>query len=160
MVRKELYTKIAISILVCLAVGFIGGSATSTSVSTWYADLEKPFFTPPNGLFAPVWTFLYIGMGIAVGRVWQKGTHHRWVKTALYFFTFQLLFNVLWSLVFFGMRSTGLGLVVISILWPLILITYRRFRVVSPKASWLLIPYLVWVGFAWVLNFEIWRLNS
>lgn len=160
MVKSKLITKIAVSVLVCLAVGFIGGAATSLSVSTWYAELDKPVFTPPNAIFAPVWTILYLGMGVAAGAVWHKGTHHRWVKTALYFFTFQLLFNVLWSLVFFGLRSPGLGLLVISILLPLIVITYRRFRVVSLKASWLLLPYIAWVSFAWVLNFEIWRLNS
>jgi tryptophan-rich sensory protein len=156
---SKVLTRIGLSVLACLAVGFISGAATSSSVDTWYAALEKPSFTPPNYLFAPVWTVLYVCMGVAAGVVWSRGFHHRWVKTALYFFVFQLVFNALWSLVFFGTQNTGMGLVVISILIPLIVITIRKFRVVSIKGAWLMVPYLAWVSFAWVLNFEIWRLN-
>lgn len=157
---KKLYTRIAISVLICLAVGFLGGAATQSSVTTWYADLEKPSFTPPDYVFGPVWSLLYVLMGIAAGRVWYKGLHHRWVKTALYFFVFQLLLNATWSLVFFGTRSPGMGLVVISALLALLIVTLRKFRVVSVVSSWLLLPYLLWVAFAWALNFEIWRLNA
>lgn len=151
--------KILIAVLVCLVVGFLSGFATQSSVDTWYETLNKPSFNPPNWIFAPVWTVLYILMGIAAGIVWSKGYYHKWVKTAMYHFFFQLLFNVLWSLVFFGYRSPGLAFLVIIILLILIILTYKWFRIVNKTAAYLLIPYLIWVGFATILNFSIWQLN-
>jgi len=150
---------ISISVLVCLLVGFIGSIVTQTSIDGWYLGLEKPDFTPPNWLFAPVWTFIYILMGVALGLVWNRGFHHVWVKTAFYHFGFQLLLNTAWSIVFFGLKLPLLGLFIIVSLFILILFTIKWFKVASPLAAYLLIPYAVWVAYAAILNYEIWRLN-
>jgi len=151
--------KILIAVAVCLVIGFFSGFATQSSIDSWYVTLNKPSFNPPNWIFAPVWTLLYILMGIAAGIVWSKGYYHKWVKTAMYYFVFQLLFNGLWSIVFFGFQSPGLALIVILILLVLIALTYKWFKVVSNTAAYLLIPYFAWVLFATVLNFSIWQLN-
>ncbi|WP_028376530.1 TspO/MBR family protein [Leeuwenhoekiella sp. MAR_2009_132] len=151
--------RILIAVFICLAVGFIGAVATQSSVTTWYPTLTKPFFTPPNWLFAPVWTTLYILMGIAAGLVWDGGFYHKWVKTALYHFGFQLLLNAFWSIIFFGLHLIMPALLVITALLILLLFTYKWFRVVNVKAAFLLIPYIIWVCYATALNFEIWRLN-
>lgn len=156
---KKRIVYIAISVAVCLLIGFLSSIATQSSVNDWYVTLNKPGFTPPNALFAPVWTTLYILMGISAGIVWSKGYHHIWVKTALYHFVFQLLFNALWSIVFFGLKNPLLGLVVILILLTLIMLTIRWFRVISKPAALLLVPYLLWVAFASALNYKIWELN-
>ena len=152
--------KIIIAVAVCLGIGFFSGFATQSSIDSWYETLNKPAFNPPNWIFAPVWTLLYILMGIAAGIVWSKGFHHKWVKTALYHFIFQLLFNGLWSIVFFGFRSPGFALIVILVLLVLIVLTYKWFKIVNNTAAYLLLPYLLWVGFATILNFSIWQLNS
>jgi len=159
-VKNKTLVKILISVIICLGVGFMSSIATQTGVDGWYKTIVKPSFNPPNYIFGPVWTVLYIMMGIAAGLVWSRGTHHIWVKTALYHFVFQLLFNALWSLVFFGLEKPFWALIVILILFVLILLTIKWFKVVNKKAAYLLIPYALWVLFATVLNFEIWRLNS
>ncbi len=151
--------KILIAVAVCLGIGFFSGFATQSSIDTWYLTLNKPSFNPPNWIFAPVWTLLYILMGIAAGIVWSKGYYHKWVKTAMYHFVFQLLFNGLWSIVFFGFKSPGLALIVILILIVLVALTYKWFKIVSKNAAYLLIPYFAWVVFATILNFSIWQLN-
>ena len=102
-------TRIAISVAVCLLIGFLSGFATQSSVGDWYVTLNKPSFNPPNWVFAPVWTVLYVMMGVAAGIVWIKGFYHIWVKTALYHFGFQLMFNALWSIVFFVGWDAGRG---------------------------------------------------
>ena len=153
------FKRILLAVFVCIAVGALSGIATQSSVDSWYVQLNKPSFNPPNAVFAPVWTVLYVMMGIAAGLVWNRGFHHLWVKTALYHFGFQLLLNALWSIVFFGLRLPGAALVVIGALLLMILLTIRWFRVVYPIAAWLMVPYLIWVLFAAVLNYEIWRLN-
>jgi len=142
-----------------LLIGFLSGFATQSSVTDWYLTLNKPSFNPPNSIFAPVWTVLYVMMGVAAGLVWSKGFHHVWVKTALYHFGFQLLFNALWSIVFFGFKNPLWGLFVIIILLVFILFTIKWFRVVHKTAAYLLIPYLIWVCFAAILNYKIWELN-
>jgi tryptophan-rich sensory protein len=157
MKKKALYIVIAVTI--CLLIGFLAGFATQSSVGTWYATLNKPSFNPPNWLFGPVWTLLYILMGIAAGLVWAKGFYHVWVKTALYYFGFQLLFNALWSIVFFGFQEPFWALLVILVLLILILLTIKWFKIVSRPAAYLLLPYLLWVSFAMVLNYKIWELN-
>lgn len=156
---KKKLTYIAIAILVCLLIGFLSSFATQSSVNDWYVGLNKPNFNPPNWIFAPVWTTLYILMGISAGIVWSKGFHHIWVKTALYHFGFQLLFNALWSIVFFGLKSPFWAFLVILVLLTLIVLTMKWFRVVSKLASFLLVPYLLWVCFATLLNYKIWELN-
>ncbi len=157
MKKKGLYIIIAVAI--CMVIGFLSGFATQSSVNTWYVGLNKPIFNPPNWLFAPVWTVLYIMMGIAAGIVWAKGFYHLWVKTALYHFGFQLLLNATWSVVFFGLREPFWAFIVIITLLILIVLTIRWFKVVSKIAALLLIPYLLWVCFATVLNYKIWELN-
>ena len=158
--KKSTLLKIIISVTICLVVGFMASIATQSSVNTWYETLEKPFFTPPNYLFGPVWTVLYILMGISAGIVWSRGLHHVWVKTALYHFVFQLMFNALWSLVFFSVQEIFFALITIITLFILILLTFKWFKVVNKTAAYLLIPYALWVLFAMALNFEIWRLNG
>lgn len=157
--RKKTFIRIAICIGVCLFIGILAGFATQNSVSTWYATLNKPSFNPPNWIFAPVWTILYILMGIAAGLVWSRGFYHKWVKTALYHFGFQLIFNALWSFVFFGFCQPFWALMVILTLLILLLLTIKWFRVVNKTAAYLLIPYFLWVCFATVLNYKIWELN-
>ncbi|NKI31637.1 tryptophan-rich sensory protein [Croceivirga thetidis] len=156
---KRKILKIIIAVGICLLVGFLSSFATQSSVNDWYVTLNKPSFNPPNAVFAPVWSLLYVLMGVAAGIVWGKGFHHIWVKTALYHFGFQLLLNAMWSIVFFGMKEIFWALIVIVALLILIILTIRWFRVVSKKASWLLIPYLIWVVFATALNYKIWELN-
>lgn len=153
------FIAVSIGVFIALAVGFLSSLVTRQAISEWYVGLEKPFFSPPNWLFAPVWTLLYILMGWAVGSVWYFGRRHRWGKTALYHFGAQLIFNGLWSLVFFGLRSPLLGMLVIITLWILIERTIYWFRLVDRKAAFLLYPYFVWVSFAALLNGAILYLN-
>jgi tryptophan-rich sensory protein len=142
-----------------LTIGFLSSFATQSSVNDWYLELNKPSFNPPNWIFAPVWTLLYIMMGIAAGIVWAKGFYHIWVKTALYHFGIQLLFNALWSIIFFGFKNPFGALLVILTLLVLLIFTIKWFKVVSTTAAYLLIPYLLWVCFATALNYKIWELN-
>jgi len=150
---------IAYAVCICVAIGFLASFATQSSVNDWYLTLNKPSFNPPDSIFAPVWTLLYILMGIAAGIVWAKGLHHLWVKTALYHFGFQLLLNAAWSIVFFGLKEPFWALIVIICLLILLLLTIRWFKIVSNLAAILLVPYLIWVCFATVLNYKIWELN-
>ncbi len=156
---KKQYTYIGISVAICLLVGFLSSFATQSSVNDWYLQLNKPWFNPPSWIFAPVWTLLYILIGIAAGRVWAKGFYHIWVKTALYHFGIQLLFNALWSIIFFGFKNTFGALLIILTLLVLLIFTIKWFKVVSTTAAYLLIPYLLWVCFATALNYKIWELN-
>jgi len=156
--KKSIYY-ILISVAICLLVGFLSGFATQSSVNDWYLTLNKPFFNPPNWVFAPVWSALYILMGIAAGMVWAKGYYHIWVKTALYHFVFQLLLNALWSIVFFGLKSPLGALFIIIALNILLVFTFKWFRVVKAAAAYLLLPYIAWVAFASLLNAAIWYLN-
>lgn len=148
-----------IAATICLLVGFVSSYAAHSSVNIWYDSLNKPSFNPPDWLFTPVWTLLYITMGAAAGIVWSKGFYHLWVKTALYHFGFQLLFNGLWSIVFFGFQSPFWAMIVILTLLILIILTIRWFKIVSDVAAWLMVPYLIWVAFAAILNFKIWEMN-
>ena len=157
---KKRIVYITISVLVCLAIGFLSSIANQSSVNDWYVTLNKPSFTPPNYLFAPVWTALYIMMGVAAGIVWSKGYHHIWVKTALYHFVFQLLLNALWSIVFFGLKNPLGGMIVILALLTMIILTIKWFRVISKPAALLMVPYVLWVAFASALNYKIWELNG
>ncbi len=147
-------------VVVCLTIGFLGSLITQQSVTTWYPTLEKPFFNPPNWLFAPVWTILYILMGIAAGFVWNKlETDKEAVKKALLFFGVQLLLNLFWSFVFFGLKNILLASIEIVILWLIIYETYVLFKKIEPKTNYLLLPYLAWTTFAALLTFSIYYLN-
>jgi benzodiazapine receptor len=151
--------KLVISLIICQFAGFIGSVFTTPAIPTWYVTLTKPSFTPPNWLFSPVWTFLFVLMGISAFLVWDKGLDDKQVKTALSIFGVQLILNILWSAVFFGFRSPFAGLIEITILWIAIWLTVVNFFKVSRTAGLLILPYILWVSFAIALNFFIWRLN-
>jgi benzodiazapine receptor len=143
-------------IALCLMVGALGGMVTSGAIDNWYRPLVKPTWTPPDWLFAPAWTTLYIMMAVAAWLVWR--TQDRIAPAMLLFFS-QLALNFAWSFLFFGARSPWLGLIDITLLWLAILFTMLAFFGRSKLAGWLFVPYLAWVSFASALNFTIWRLN-
>jgi benzodiazapine receptor len=152
-------SKLITSIVICQLAGVVGSLFTTPAIPTWYATLKKPSFNPPNWIFSPVWITLFVLMGIAAFLVWNKGLSDQKVKIALSIFAGQLILNVLWSAMFFGLRSPLAGLIEIAVLWVAILLTVLYFFRVSNTAGILLIPYILWVSFAAVLNFSIWRLN-
>lgn len=156
---KKKLQRIGIAIFVCLLIGFLSGTATQTSVNSWYSVLKKPFFTPPSWLFGPVWTLLYIMMGVAAGIVWSRGFYHKWVKIALYHFGFQLILNAAWSIFFFGLQNPLIAFVDITALFILLIFTFKWFKVVNITAAYLLVPYIIWVAYAAILNLRIWQLN-
>ena len=151
--------RLVVSILASFAAAGIGSLFTFKAIPTWYAGLKKPPYTPPNWAFGPVWTTLYILMGISVFLVWQKGLATSGVMLAFTLFWVQLAFNALWSVIFFGRKSKGGGVIVIAILWLLILATMIASFRVSVWAGALLVPYIVWVSIASYLNVGIWILN-
>jgi len=151
--------KLVVSVSICQFAGFIGTVFTTPSIPTWYATLNKPFFTPPSWLFAPVWITLYTLMGISAFLVWRKGLSDQHVRKASIVYAVQLILNVLWSGVFFGFRSILAGLIVIVILWIAILLTILSFYKISKTAGLLLIPYILWVSIAASLNFSVLILN-
>ena len=151
--------KLAISIVVCQVTGFIGSVFTLPSIPTWYTTLKKPSFTPPNWLFGPIWTTLYVLMGISVFLIWSRELKDSQVKKSLSIFFIQLIVNVLWSIAFFGFRSPSTGFIIIIILWVSILFTIIKFYRISKTAGFLLIPYIIWVSLAAILNLTIFILN-
>jgi benzodiazapine receptor len=152
-------TKLAISVIICLIPGFLGAMINAKAIPTWYAFINKPSFAPPNWVFAPVWTALYVMMGIALFLVWRQGLDQAGVKVALVVFVIQLVLNGLWTPVFFGLRSPLAGLVIIVLMWIAILVTIVKFYPISRTAAFLLIPYLAWVSFATLLNASFYTLN-
>ncbi len=151
--------KLIASILIVFFGAALGSVATSTELTTWYASLAKPAWNPPSWLFGPVWTILYVLMGIALFLVWREGLDRRDVRYAILIFAVQLGLNVAWSLVFFGLNSILGGLVVIFILWLAIWANIVAFYVISKPAGLILIPYLIWVSIASYLNYTIYLLN-
>jgi tryptophan-rich sensory protein len=151
--------KLVTSLVVCQCAGILGSVFTTPAIPTWYAALQKPAFTPPSWLFAPAWITLYLLMGIAAFFVWRAGLDNRWARVALLIFLIQLVLNALWSVVFFGLQSPLYGVIVIITLWIAILATIISFTRTSRLAAWLLVPYILWVSFASVLNISIWVLN-
>lgn len=151
--------KLLASIVVCEGAGLIGAIFTTSAIPTWYAALNKPAFTPPNWLFAPAWTTLYLLMAVAAFLVWRVGLDNEQVRGSLTTFLVQLALNILWSVVFFGLKSPLFGIIVIALLWVAILLTMLAFMKVSKAASWLMLPYLLWVTFAATLNVGVWMLN-
>jgi tryptophan-rich sensory protein len=152
--------KLLAAILLCEAAGIIGSVFTMPAIGTWYASLQKPFFNPPNWLFAPAWAILFALMGIALYLVWEKGFKEKSVKIATKIFGMQLALNVLWSVWFFGLKSPLFAFFEIILLWIIIFATIWQFNKVSKKAAFLLIPYIAWVSFAAALNFAVWLLNA
>jgi translocator protein len=153
-------TRILVMVVTCLAIGFLSGQVTKAAILTWYVTIEKPSFNPPNWIFAPVWTALFVLMGVSGGLVWhQIETNREVVKKALLFFAIQLVLNALWSYLFFGLHNPMLAFFEIILLWLLIYETYSKFVKIDKIAGYLLLPYLAWVSFAMVLNGSIWWLN-
>lgn len=154
------YVKILVFMATCIAVGYVSGTATQSSVLSWFPTLVKPSFNPPSWVFGPVWSLLYCMMGIAAGLVWHRiDREPEAVRKALLFFAIQLALNALWSVLFFGLRNPLLAFVEIIVLWLMIYETYLKFRSIDKIAGYLFIPYLIWVAFATLLNGSIWWLN-
>lgn len=141
------------------AAGLIGTYFTADAIPTWYATLAKPSFSPPNWVFGPVWVTLYTMMGIAAALVWSERTRKTHANRGMNWYWTQLALNALWSPIFFGMQRLDIALVVIVLLWLSIVMTIREFWKVHIWLGVALVPYLVWVSFATVLNFSLWRLN-
>jgi len=178
---KEIF-KLIISIVVCQMAGFVGAIFTTPKIATWYATINKPSFTPSGFFIGAVWTILFFLMGISLYLAWEKGfkaevskkdqkmkywnkiTEKLWTGTwreenAILIFTLQLVLNILWSVIFFGLQSPGLAFFELIMLWWAILYTIANFYRISKPAAYLLIPYIAWVSFAGILNFILWRMN-
>lgn len=144
-------------ITLCVGISALGGFATSSSVDTWYQTLQKPLFNPPDWIFAPVWTLLYLMIAVAGWHAWRsRGPGLRAGMTA---YAMQLALNLAWSVTFFGARQIGAALAVILLLLLAIGLNFVLFRRADRLAGWLLAPYAAWVAFAAVLNLALWRLN-
>jgi translocator protein len=142
----------------CLGIGALGASVVATSVDTWYAGLVKPSFNPPDAVFGPVWTVLYILMGVAAWRVWRSADRDT-TRGPLTLFALQLAINLGWTVVFFGLQKIASAVATIVVLDVAVLVTMLAFRSVDRLAALLMLPYAMWVAFATVLNVAIWRLN-
>jgi len=153
--KKTDWFKLILSIIICQLAGVIGAIFTAKSVGTWFLTLNKPSFNPPAWVFAPVWTSLYLLMGIALFLIWKN----KKTGFAVQVFIIQLILNTLWSFLFFGLRNIQYAFIEIILLWVSILICIILFYRVSKIASYLLIPYIIWVSFASALNYELMRLN-
>ncbi len=157
------HSKLAISLALPQLAGLFGAVFTSSAIPTWYAAINRPSLSPPNWIFGPVWTTLFILMGIAFYLVWTKWAVLPWTKRqkrlALVLFGAQLVLNTLWSIIFFGLQSPGGALIEIVFLWLAIAATIITFAKISRPAAWLLVPYIAWVSFASYLNYAIWTLN-
>ena len=157
---KVKFVPLILALLLCFSAGVLGSVFTTSAIPNWYATLQKPFFNPPNWVFGPVWTLLYIMMGIALYIVWETKVKKGVLKkNALVYFYTQLILNAVWSIVFFGLHAPLIALLVILLLWLSIFITIKQFYPISKTAGNMLIPYLAWVSFAAILNVFIVILN-
>ncbi|HSD14612.1 MAG TPA: TspO/MBR family protein [Flavobacterium sp.] len=153
-------TRILTVVVTCLCIGYFSRLIIGNSIEVWYPNLIKPGFTPPDWVFAPVWSMLFIMMGISAGLVWDRMELDRInVRKGLQFFAIQLGLNILWTYLFFGLHNPLLALVEIALLWLMIFETYVVFKRVDKIAAILLLPYLAWVGFATILNAAVFWLN-
>ncbi len=154
------YYKLLISLAIPQIAGAIGAIFTSFSIPGWYASLQKPSFNPPNWIFGPVWTTLFLLMGISLYLVWNNNTIDAKTKNiAFIIFGVQLALNVLWSILFFGLKSPNASLIEIFFLIAMIIVNMVYFYRISPVSGWLFLPYILWTSFASILNFFIWKLN-
>lgn len=154
--KKINWLRLIVSVIICQSAGIIGSFFTMDGVRNWLPTLIKPSFNPPNWIFGPVWTLLFLLMGIALYLIWEK----RATTKSLAIFGLQLIFNIVWSLLFFYLRNPLAAFIEVIVLWILILLTIIEFYKISKTASYLLIPYLLWVSFASVLNFTLYSLNK
>lgn len=158
--KMPFWAKALISCALCLALGTASGLSTAGSISGWYAELNKPSFNPPNWIFGPMWTLLYLMMGFAFALIWERKDEGGLVaKRSMGMFVLQFLLNLAWTPIFFGVQNFSLALGIIITLWILILMTMLCFWRQNKLAGMLMLPYLLWVGFASILNYSIWQLN-
>ncbi len=155
---KSLLLKIAVCVLLCLTLGILSGFSTVDSINNWYQYINKPSWNPPNWIFGPVWTTLYIMMGIAVALIWHSA--HQTKKQAIGFFIGQFILNLGWSFIFFNLHALGWAFAEIFVMLLFIALTLYAFYKINKLAAWLMLPYLLWVSFATALNGSIWYLNS
>ena len=152
--------KLVISIIIPVAVGAIAGLFTRPEIDTWYQTIEKPTWQPPNWVFGPVWTLLYILMGVALYLVWRSNTPAGQKRAAIILWVIQLVFNFFWSYIFFRQHQIDWALGEIIVLWFFIVLTIFSFSRISKLSAWLLVPYISWVSFATYLTYTIYQLNS
>lgn len=152
--------KLLISLALPLAVGSIAGLFTRPEIDTWYQTIEKPSWQPPNWVFGPVWTFLYILMGIALYLIWRNNAPAKQKRPAIILWSIQLIFNFFWSYIFFRQHQIDWALGEIIVLWFFILLTIFSFARISKPAAWLMVPYISWVSFATILTYTIYQLNQ
>ena len=152
--------KLIIAIIIPVAIGAASGFFTSSEIPDWYQTINKPTWNPPSWLFGPVWTTLYVMMGIALFLIWKSDASQSVKKTAIILFAVQLVLNFFWSFIFFNQHQIGWAVVEIITMWIFILLTIFAFAPISKIAAWLLVPYISWVSFATILNYTIWQLNK
>ncbi len=163
--KKGLWLRIIVSIIIISTLGSLSGILTGNTVGTWYGEINKPFFTPPNWVFGPAWLLLYTLMGISVGRIWQLAAKNRYpiirnyTKKGILLFVIHFIFNLAWTPIFFGLQMPGLALIVILTMLGIIIFMTKQYYRVDRIASFLLVPYIVWVSFATLLNASIWWMN-
>jgi len=150
--------KLLIALAIPLLIGFSGSFFTVSEIGSWYQTIQKPSWNPPNWIFGPVWTTLYVLMGISLFLVWRSTASQKGV--AIILFSIQLVLNFFWSFIFFKQHQTGFAFAEILALWLMILLTIFAFGSINKLAAWLLVPYISWVSFAAILNFTIWQLNK
>lgn len=151
--------KLVVAVAVVELIGNLGAIFTLPAISTWYASLAKPSFTPPSWLFGPAWIVLYALIGIALYLVWERGAGKPKFRNAMLAFGAQLVLNVMWSFAFFGLHSPAYGVIVIVALWIAILAAVITFYRISRAAAYALVPYLIWVTFAAILNMFVFLMN-
>jgi benzodiazapine receptor len=151
--------KLLIAVIVCQAAGIIGSIFTAGAVTGWFASLNQPPFTPPDCMYAPIWITMYLLMAIAAFLIWWRGLHIKPVRIAMILFLVQLVLNVLWAVVLFGLQSILFGLITVVALWIMVLFTIIQFYRISNAAGSLMIPYILWVTFAVILNGALYLLN-
>ncbi len=152
--------KLIIAILICEVTGILSGFLSNSGRGPWFDSLVKPEWNPPSSVFGPVWTILYLLMGISLWLVWKSNAPEPQKKQAMWLFAFQLFLNFWWSMIFFKFHAIGLAFAEIIMMWVLILFTIIYFSKISKPAAWLLVPYIAWVSFASILNYAIWMLNK
>ena len=150
--------KLLIALAIPLLIGFFGSFFTISEIGSWYQTIQKPSWNPPNWIFGPVWTTLYLLMGISLFLVWRSSASQKRIAIILY--TVQLVLNFFWSFIFFKQHQIGFAFAEILALWLMILLSIFAFGRMNKLAAWLLVPYISWVSFAAILNFTIWQLNK